>query len=166
MPLGLWIPATLLADVLLAPHLSLFGARPDITVAALTLVGIQRHAEGEGILRAWAVGFGRDLLSADPLGVHAFSFMMVAWGTGWIRRSWFVNHPATRALLVATGVAAQLWLSAGLTWLATADVSLPRAGLTGVVAGLWSGALVVLWAGLFPGVLWRLRNASSRPAWS
>jgi rod shape-determining protein MreD len=79
------LPAAVL-QVTLAPRLEVAGAFPNLlllAVAGWTLI------RGAGTGLRWAVigGLCLDLVSPGPLGVHALALAVVAYGTGFLQRS-------------------------------------------------------------------------------
>lgn len=162
----LWAAVALLADVLVCPNLAIGGIRPDAAVSVMMILWIRKRAESERLIGAWAVGLGRDLLSAGPPGLHALSFLLLAWAAEYVRRSWFVNHLLLRSLLIAAAVALETVVAATLAWLAGLQVSPGYAALYGAGAGLASGLLFGVFPEIFIGVVWRLRSVYSRLAWS
>jgi len=94
--------------------------------------------------RAAAVGWGfgllADLLSLEPLGVHAFLFGVAAYCLGHVRSVLFSDHPGTQGVaafvltaLVGFALTLRIELSGAFDFLAHGPAVLSSAAFTGVV---------------------------------
>ena len=113
---------------ILVVHYALWGPWPDAAIAA------------------WLLGLIVDFQSADPIGLHAFSYGAAAWAILRIRQVVFRDHPVTHVtvtLVFTFGV--QLLIAAYRWW----SLSGPSAG-----AGLWlSAVLIALYTALWAPIL-------------
>lgn len=104
----MWVTAAAvgaLADVLVSPHLEYLGMRPDLCVSMLALSWSAAPGDRAEPPQAWGVGLLRDALSAGPLGVHAFAFLVTAYAAREARKIWLARGFLGRISFVAAATA-------------------------------------------------------------
>lgn len=85
---------------------------PNIALVLL-LVWSANHRIEEGLIWAFALGLWFDLLTLDPLGIHAIPLMLVALA-GWVVRGRFFRSGAILPIAAVVGVT----IGAGLVMMA------------------------------------------------
>ncbi len=139
-----WLPCSILVGALLAlqsalaPHLAVFGQRPDwllVFVVFLALYGRPKEA----VVTSWLIGFAADLMSIERLGFLAFSYTVAALLVVGVREYLFCHRASTHFVTtVVVGVLIRLgWAVYG--------------HLVYGVESTWTGALAlgVLWGAMY-----------------
>lgn len=102
------IVAAIVAQVVFAPHLALFGAVPSFPVLVVITLAIVEGPEA-GAVSGFAAGLALDLLGASPVGVWALVLVVVGYVAGLLQENLFAEGwlmPVTVAIVA--GVLAEL----------------------------------------------------------
>jgi rod shape-determining protein MreD len=89
-----WLTFMLLAALMLtlqstvAPHLALFGARPDLLLPVVVFFALHAPPR-DAIVGGWLIGLCADLMSVERLGLIALSYVLVATGVVSVREHLF-----------------------------------------------------------------------------
>lgn len=94
----------------IAPHLTLWGGRPEFCIILAVFFGLHRPTH-EAAIAGLILGFTADLHSVERLGILTMTLGLLALGVAGIREYVFTTHPITH-FWVSTVAAAlvQTWL--------------------------------------------------------
>lgn len=99
-----WIPFFILAYVVLGlqlglgPFVSVKGAVPNLPLLAVVFVVLNAPRDA-GLLGAFLIGLGQDLLTTQPLGLFALTYGLVGLLVSGARQSAYGDHPLTHGFL-------------------------------------------------------------------
>lgn len=152
------ILGAIVAQVMLAPHLALFGAVPSFPVLVVITLAIVEGPEA-GAISGFAAGLMLDFLGTSPVGVWALVLVIVGYVAGLLQENLFAEGwlmPVTVAVIA--GVLAELSYLIALQilgsgpefWRSVWTVVLPR--------GVYNTVLVLL---LYPWLARFLRSDQS-----
>lgn len=110
----------LLATVRYPAAWTRIGLTPSFLFLPVLLYGLKARP-GPAILLAWLTGLAVDLVSLEPLGLHAFLFGLTALLLVRVRGHLFAAHPGTQAVLAAV-----LTLVVSLVLLVRLDLAEPE----------------------------------------
>lgn len=139
------IAASVLLQLIVAPHVAPFGVVPSIPLlVVITLAFVQGPGSGAGA--GFAAGLALDLLGSGPVGAWALVFTIVGYLAGMMEANLFAEGwllPVTVALLA--GLAAEFAYLVVLTvlgvevsfWRAVLGVVIPRSIYNSVLALLF-----------------------------
>lgn len=102
------ILASLIAQVVFAPHLALLGAVPSFPVLVVVTLAFVEGPEA-GAVSGFAAGLGLDLLGTSPVGVWALVLVVVGYVAGMLQENLFAEGwlmPVTVAIIA--GLMAEL----------------------------------------------------------
>ncbi len=88
------------AQTAIAPHLAIFGVRPNLPLLVVTAWGLLRGS-GEGIWWGLGAGLALDLFAGVPLGMFATGLVLAGLVSGLGERLVFRTHVLLPALTVA-----------------------------------------------------------------
>jgi rod shape-determining protein MreD len=136
---ALVVAVLLLVTVRYPPSLTGLGLTPAWLFLPVLLYGLKARA-GPAIFLAWLTGLTVDLLSIEPLGLHAFLYGATAFLVVKVRGHLFSSHPGTQAVL-ACGLTLAMTLAL-LLRLNLAESEFRMAGkiLPAVLLSLMTGA--------------------------
>jgi rod shape-determining protein MreD len=177
-----WLPFFILAYVVLGLQLgfgsfvSLAGGVPNLALIAVVFVALNAPRDA-GLMGAFLIGLGQDLLTAGPIGPFALCYGLVGLMVSGARASAYADHPITHVAFTLAGglvTAAVLYLHVRLhppggdPTAADDGSALPPLGV-----GLWPLVLSAVYsAALAPAVLWAFGRAkplfgfrTARPRW-
>lgn len=103
----------LAAHAVIAPAISVWGAKPDFLVILVVQLAFQLPRP-EGFLWPWFIGLATDLHDEGPLGVLAFTYGLIAFGIDRLREGVFTGALPVRLAAVAAADLVQdvaLWIS-------------------------------------------------------
>jgi len=136
------ILAAMVAQVVLAPHLSLLGAVPSFPVLVVVTLAFVEGPEA-GAISGFAAGLALDLLGTSPVGVWALVLVVVGYVAGMLQENLFAEGwlmPVTVAIIA--GLLAELSYLIVLSvlgsgpafWTSVWTVVLPRGVYNAVLA--------------------------------
>ena len=160
------LPYLILAYVILGvqlgvgDYISYRGAAPNFVLLAVVFVAV--HASRDAaLLGAFSIGLLQDVLSAQPLGMYAFSYGLVGLPIVGAQHAVYREHPLAHfalalfgGLITATLLALQGWLRPPATAFAPGAADLPA--LSAAAGPPFISAVYT--ALLAPGVLWVLNQ--------
>jgi rod shape-determining protein MreD len=103
---------TLTAQSVLAPHVEIWGVRPDWILPWVIFLTM-RARPLEALFAAWCIGLLADLLTLERLGLLSLTYLLVAAFVVSVRAYLFVRRAATLAvltLLCGVGVQCAWWI--------------------------------------------------------
>jgi rod shape-determining protein MreD len=98
---GAWACVTFV-QVVVVPRIAIAGIFPDILVAVIIIVTL-RHGRLTGIWLAFALALSVDLLEPQKLGWMTLLSSLLAYGTGVVRETIYLENPWFESTIVLLG---------------------------------------------------------------
>ena len=90
------IVGSVILQISLVARITIFGSKPDLPMAVVVSVALCRGPL-HGELVGFASGLLVDILSGGPLGIQAFSKVLIGYFTGFVRSRFYYDNFITQA---------------------------------------------------------------------
>lgn len=78
LAVGIGIAIAILAQIILAPNIAIFSAKPNFLLAIALIIAITRPEKNSSLVLAFALGLFFDLIGHSPVGAMAFLFVLAS----------------------------------------------------------------------------------------